>query len=146
MMNTTILKSIYNAIRKKFHKRLRRGLQKTEYNCYDFEENYSYLWGAGFLGSLFVKYFLYLMKSSLTHVRLFRLIIFSRKNDSQIEDQNLINVDHDLINDLSLKLHKERLISYQLQGVQALFYERFPIETRRYQLLELKPARACFAA
>ena len=35
--------------------------KKTEYNCYDFEgKTVLVCGGAGFLGSLFVKYFLYL--------------------------------------------------------------------------------------
>ena len=89
--------------------------------------------GAGFLGSLFVKYFLYLNKNKFS----FPATIISldnflgRDKTKQIEDPHLINMDHDLITPLGLKFHNRKIdFIINCSGCASpYFYERFPIET-----------------
>ena len=108
--------------------------KKTEYNCYDFEgKTVLVCGGAGFLGSLFVKYFLYLNGEKFSYPCKIISVdnYLGRQNDKHLEDQNLINIDHDLITDLSLKLYKEKIdFIINCSGCASpYFYERFPIET-----------------
>ena len=120
---------------KKFHHRdFGEIYKKTESNCHDFEgKTILICGGAGFLGSLFVKYFLYLNKKFKNKCKVISIDNFlGRTKRNYLEDDNLVNLDHDLTSSfLSLKLYKEKIdFIINCSGCASpYYYERYPIET-----------------
>ena len=120
---------------KKFHHRdFGEIYKKTESNCHDFEgKTILICGGAGFLGSLFVKYFLYLNKYKLEEsCKIISIDNFlGRQWAEQPKDENLLNLEHDLIADPSLKLHSQKIdFIINCSGCASpYFYEKFPFET-----------------
>ena len=90
--------------------------------------------GAGFLGALFVKYFLFLNHFKFKNkCRIISLDNFlGRERKDVIEDDTLINLHHDLTSSyLSLKLYKEKIdFIINCSGCASpYYYERYPLET-----------------
>jgi len=116
---------------------------KTESYCYDFEgKTILVCGGAGFLGSLFLKYFLFLNKYKLDQECKIISVdnYLGRSNTGQLEDKNLINLEHDLTTDLSLKLYKEKIdFIINCSGCASpYFYEKFPLETMEVSTIGTK--------
>lgn len=106
----------------------------TEEETYDFDGKTILIsGGAGFLGSLFVKYFLYLNKHKLKFpCNIISLDNFlGREKTKQPEDPYLVNMDHDLIAPLGLKFHNKKIdFIINCSGCASpYYYERFPLET-----------------
>ena len=117
--------------------------KKTEYYCSDFEgKTILICGGAGFLGSLFVKYFLYLNKFRLWEsCKIISIDNFlGRSHTEQPHDKNLTNLQHDLTTDLSLKLHNKKIdFIINCSGCASpYFYEKYPLETMEVSTIGTK--------
>ena len=123
----------------KFEKHYQRDFEeiykKTERNCYSFEgKTILVCGGAGFLGALFVKYFLYLNTYKFKNkCRVISIDNFlGREQKHLLEGDNLLNLQHDLTGSyLSLKLYNEKIdFIINCSGCASpYYYERYPIET-----------------
>lgn len=88
--------------------------------------------GAGFLGSLFIKYFLYLNREVLTDPCSLISIDNFLARDRLIEtNDRLTNIEHDLCVPLNLKLHNRKIdfIINCSGNASPYYYERYPLET-----------------
>ena len=93
------------------------------------------LGASGFLGSYFKAFFLYLNKYVLNKPCFIICVdnYIGRNKPKEIEDNNLLNLDHDLITPLGLKLadYKISHIINTSGCASPALYARFPLETMR---------------
>jgi UDP-glucuronate decarboxylase len=92
------------------------------------------LGGSGFLGNIYKNFLLYLNKHVFPEAPCLIISVdnyLGRNKPVEIEDPNLIHLEHDLTTPLHEKLHKYR-IDYIINAAgcaSPFYYERYPLET-----------------